>query len=233
MSEITDKVRSRAYWEVAIMPEPFDADRYEYGTLDGALQRATVRLRGWPVPYVDHRVASLRGANWIGQDIDATTVDHYEAWRFLTSGQFIQLRSVSADWRTGDAAPAIPTMFDYERAIEVWEILYYLTEVFELAARLALGGPPQKETRITTHLYGMQERGLVVGQRNRSPFMTEYRMTIPDFQQTVTLSRDAIVGDAMQGAINMSRQYFMRFGWNPADEQLAEMQAELTGVGWR
>ena len=91
-------------------------------------------MRGWPVPFVDHRAELLRGDDWTGQDIDAEIVSHYEAWRFFTSGQFNHLRAVSADWRTGQEATAVPV--GAHAVIEVWEILYYVTELFELAARL-------------------------------------------------------------------------------------------------
>src|SRR4051794_40631923 len=97
MTELTDKIRSKGFWDVAILPQPYDPNRYQYDTLGAVLARATVRMRGWPVPFVSDYEPVQYGDDWIGQEWDGG--DHVEAWRFFTSGQFNQLRSVSADWR--------------------------------------------------------------------------------------------------------------------------------------
>ena len=51
MTELTDKIRSKGFWDVAILPQPYDPNRYQYDTLGAVLARATVRMRGWPVPF--------------------------------------------------------------------------------------------------------------------------------------------------------------------------------------
>lgn len=232
MSELIEKIRSRGYWETAILPLPYESDRYLYETLEGVLGRATVRLRGWPVPYVDHSSNLDRGEDWIGQEIEGQVTSHDEAWRFFMSGQFNHLRSVSADWREGDEATPVPRGFDFESVIEVWEILYYLTEVFELAARFAMGGPPVEGTKILVTLHGLTNRGLVVAQRNRSSFAVPYKATIPEYRQEVVLTSDALLGGASEAAVHMAREFFLRFGWQPPTEQLVEMQEELTKDRW-
>lgn len=185
-----------------------------------------MRLRGWPVPYVDHREPPLRGEDWVGQDIDAEVVSQYEAWRFFTSGQFNHLRAISADWRTGQDGTAVPEGFN--AVIEVWEILFYLTEVFELAARLALGPPGDERMTLDVRLNGLRDRALVVGQSGRMPFATPYRTSSASLGQTVTLSRDELVAEGRQQAVKAAREMFLRFGWKPAVDQLADHQRELT-----
>lgn len=226
MSEVTDKIRSKGYWEVAIRPEPFVQDRVGYADLDDVLASVAVRLRGWPVPFIDNRDLLIRGDDWIGQDIDGAPVCHYEAWRFFTSGQFVQLRSVSADWRVGREATTVPEGF--ASVIEVWEILYYVTEVFELAARLVLGPAGGERTTLDVQLNGLQQRALVVGLPRRLPFMTPYVTTTASLRQQLTLSRDQLVAEARQKAVSMSREFFLRFGWKPSVTQLTELQNELT-----
>lgn len=108
VSEITDKIRSRGHWEVTIRPADFVADRVPYTDLPEILSHVAVRFRGWPVPFVDHRERFLGDSDWIGQDIDAGMVAHYEAWRLWMSGQFSQLRSVSADWGEGAETTRTP-----------------------------------------------------------------------------------------------------------------------------
>ncbi|HEX3240306.1 MAG TPA: hypothetical protein VHR18_09245 [Solirubrobacterales bacterium] len=232
MNELIEKIKSKGYWDISILPEPFKADRYHYETLEGVLARATVRLRGWPVPYIDYNAGFKRGEDWIGQEIDGQVTSHYEAWRFFMSGQFNQLRAVSADWREGQEATPTPPEFDFASVIEVWEILYYVTEVFELAARFTMGGPPAEKMKIVVRLHGLKDRGLVVGQNNRSPFAFPYKATLPDYCVERVLSNDALLGGASEAAVQMSRDFFLRFGWQPSTEQLVEMQEELTKDRW-
>ena len=153
-------------------------------------------------------------------------VSHYEAWRFFTSGQFSHLRSVSADWREGAEASHVPGSVD--AVIEVWEILFYLTEAFELSARLALGPAGDDRMLISARLEGLENRGLVVGQANRSDFFQPYVSHVDAISQKVELSRGELVADGRTQAAAMARQFFVRFGWKPPLEQLLEHQRELT-----
>jgi len=225
LSEITDMIRSKGHWDVGIRPQPFTEHRIDYGDLDEILASAVVRFRGWPVPFIDHREDLLRGDDWIGQDIDAEIVSHYEAWRFFSSGQFIHLRAVSADWRTGNEGTVVPE--GASSAIEIWEILYYLTELFELAARLALGRAGDERMTIDARLNGLQGRALVVGEPRRIPFSAPRRATVESHRQTVTLPREQLVAEPREKAVEMAREFFLRFGWKPSLDQLTEHQREL------
>ena len=227
MTDLSGKVRSRGHWDVAIRPATFVADRVPYEQLDEVVPSVEVRMRGWPVPYVDYwRDAVLRGDDWVGQDIDATVVDHYEAWRFFTSGQFTHLRSISADWRTGSEALQVPE--DFDALIEIWEILFYLTEVFELASRLSLSSAGDEQMVISASLRGLKNRGLIVGQRNRAEFMIPLRSHVESFSQEVELSREKLIADSRVTAVEMAREFFLRFGWKPPLDQLLDHQRELT-----
>src|SRR4051812_30631305 len=113
MSELTDKIRSKGHWVVAIHPAAFVENRVPYEALDEIVPSISVRLRGWPVPYANPgRHEQMRGDNWVGQEVNAETVDMYEAWRFYTSGLFTHLRAVSADWRSAAEATRIEADFD-------------------------------------------------------------------------------------------------------------------------
>jgi len=227
MTELTDKVRSRGHWEVAIRPATFVVDRVPYEQLDEVVPSVEVRMRGWPVPYVNYgRDAVLHGDDWVGQDIDATGVDHYEAWRFFTSGQFTHLRSISADWRTGSEALRVPE--DFGSLVEIWEILFYLTEVFELGARLALSPAGDEQMVISASLRGLRNRGLIVGQRNRAEFMFPQRSHVDSFSQEVELPREKLIAESKVAAVKMAREFFLRFGWKPPLDQLLDHQRELT-----
>jgi hypothetical protein len=228
MSEVTEKIRSRGYWEVAIRPLPLEAERVAYGDILAIIEAATVRMRGWPVPFIDRREAPIRAESWVGQDVDAELVGHHEAWRFFMSGQFNHLRAISADWRD-DEKRFIPEGFD--SVIQVWEVLFYLTEVFELASRLALGPAGEETMEIRVHLHNLENRGLIVGQNNRSEFFQPYRFQLNSIQREANLPREELVANAREHAVTMSREIFLRFGWEPSIEQLREHQQELTERG--
>lgn len=225
MSATTDKIRSRGHWDVVIRPQAFDDQRVPYEELDTILERAVVRFRGWPVPFIDNRKQPDRGKDWIGQDNDTEMVSHYEAWRFFTSGQFNHVRAVSADWREG--REATPTPAGVSAIIEVWEILFYLTEVFELAARLALLPGGDSSLHIGVALNGLQGRGLVVGQQNRMEFIEPYLAEVATIDRSFELTRDDLVANPRAQAVEMTREFLLRFGWKPSREQLAEHQLEL------
>lgn len=227
MSRVTQMIRSRGYWDVTIRPNDFAAERVSYDDLYRLLGSAAVRFRGWPVPLVDDRLELIRGEDWIGEDIDAGVVSHYEAWRFFTSGQFVHLRAVSADWRKGAEAPRLPS--GCRRVIEVWEILFYLTEVFELAARLALRPTGSDSMTIEVGLSGLAERCLVVGEEGRAEFLSPYPAPSEDrLTRSVSLPREEVISEPRSKAVETARYFFTRFGWQPSIQQLSDHQEELT-----
>jgi hypothetical protein len=53
----------------------------------------------------------------------------------------------------------------------------------------------------------------------------------PSLFKEVTLGRDQLVADAKGQAVTMTREFVMRFGWNPSHEQLADIQRGLLERG--
>jgi hypothetical protein len=225
VSPLIEKVRSRGHWSISIRPSSFDPMRVDYSALEDIVESLAVRFRGWPVPVVDRREQPLRGEDWVGQDIDASMVSHYEAWRFFTSGQFNHLRAVSADWREGRERTYVPS--GYDAVIEVWEILFYLTEVFEFAARLALSDAGDDPMVIGIGVEALGNRALVVGQHNRAEFIEPYR-TPTTYAVELSVGRDDLVARPRELAAEAARTFFLRCGWKPPIEQLLEHQRELT-----
>jgi hypothetical protein len=225
VGELTDLVRSRGHWDVVIRPATFVAERVPYEQLDEIIPSIAVRMRGWPVPYANYgRDELLCGGDWVGQDIDGMVI-HREAWRFFMSGQFSHLRAVPADWRgegNGVGAPSV---------IEVWEILFYLTEVFELAARLAIGPSGDENMVISAALAPLEGRGLIVGQPNRMGFSRPLISGVPSLSREVEISREHLVAEGRVAAAEMAREFFLRFGWKPPLDQLLDHQRELTEWG--
>jgi hypothetical protein len=224
VSDVLDKIRSRGYWDVEIRPLSFDAGRLSYEDLEDVIEGATVRMRGWPVPFIDQREPWLRGDDWVGQNIDALMVSHLETWRLFTSGQFVHFRAITADWGESDViAPERPG----ERIIPVWEILFYLTEVVELAARLTLKTKRPRSVLVRVTLSGMADRGLVVGQRNRPEFFHPYVQQQDLLHAEVEVPADDLIAEPRDVALGLAHHLLLRFGWKPAIEQLRGHQLEL------
>lgn len=226
MSGVVEKVRSRGYWETSIRPEPYIKDRVAYESLDDLLLKATVRLRGWPVPYIHPGEYEL-GEHWIGADVDASTVDLYEAWRFFQSGQFNHLRVISADWETYKGRTPVPAGFN--AVVEVWEILYYLTEVFELAARLSLTDAGDREMTVSVTLSGLRNRALEMGYPHYevSGFMAPHKTDAAQLSKSETIEREQLVGETRELAVEWARHFFVRFGWKPEAHLLSQLQRKL------
>lgn len=224
-SPIVDKIRTRGYWDVTIHPTRRLQKPLQPATLLDTLTRNVVSRRGWPVPFIDYRIPSQRTKDSVGQDIDAQMVGHYEAWRFTTNAQFSQLRSISADWREGTERTVVPR--GARAVIEVWEILFYITELVELAARLALLGGAD-EFHLAAELHGMADRALVAGTPNRE-LDADYISQLDVIDDARTVSVKQLTASSQQVAVDMSAALLAGFGWHAKLDVLRDYQGELLG----
>ena len=224
MTELTDAIRSRGHWNIAIRPEDFQESRVSYGNLGPIIERAVVRLRGWPLPFIEYREDFIREDEWIGQDI-SPGIHQPEAWRFYTSGQFTHLSGLVADWRADDLGIRVPD--GAQSIVAVWEILFFITEVFELAGRLALGPAGDERMVVEVGLNGLRHRALVVAQRNRAEFFAPRVTHMEAIERSVTLTRDELVAEPRAHAVALAQEIFLRFGFDASLNQLAEHQAEI------
>ncbi|HEU5271508.1 MAG TPA: hypothetical protein VFU36_16390 [Jatrophihabitans sp.] len=217
MTSVVDQIRQRAHWDIAIRPEPFTKTRLNLTELTPSIEHATVRMRGWPLPFIA-RGDLLHGPTWVGQDIEPIRVPQMEAWRMFTSGQFTQLRVISAEMDRSTQG---------QEVIQVWEVLFYMTEVFELAARLALSKAGSPSTTIDVHLRGASGRTLIPGEPGRLLY-DDYTATSDDIHYSVTLDRERLVAAPREEAVTATTNVFWQFGWEITDPRtLTEYQAQL------
>lgn len=140
----------------------------------------------------------------------------------------MHLRTISADWGESNViAPQIPQT---HRIIPVWEVLFYLTEVVELAARLTLKSRNPGSTLVRAKLCGMAGRGLVVGQSNRAEFFRPYVQQHDVLSAEIDVPADDLVAEPRDVALQLARHLLLRFGWKPPIEQLRGHQQELSEV---
>ncbi|MBA3842882.1 MAG: putative DNA binding domain-containing protein [Actinobacteria bacterium] len=220
-----DKVRSRGHWEIHVRPAVFEPDRVPYRELEETLTSAAVRLRGWPMPFIDYGRDMLRGTDWIGNDIDEPPTGRYETWRFLTDGEFAQLTAVAADWGHKFVGGEVPKGF--ASVVTVVETVFLMTEVYELAARLALGAAGADPMRVEVRLHNLAGRALIPGQVGRT-FMLPYKAPQGEsVGQVGVYPRDELVGSASALAVSACEDFFARFGWQPNRWEIEAVQNQL------
>lgn len=211
--------------DVAVRPAEYDAERLRRGALVAFVTDNTVRLRGWPVPYVDHKQAVHQEATWVGQDIEASVVPHHEAWRMCVSGQFLHQRALATDLRdAGDLRASAPGATG---AVAVWDVLLYLVEVAEFGARMstALDVP---SIAFDVSLRGIAGRELVSGDWNRDlhgPYVT----SLDKMEATVTMDAGRLLSETRQVGVELAQLLMGQFGLNVPDQVLMDWQSQIFG----
>lgn len=138
--EVSEKIKSRGYWQVVIRPTIYSADRIR--TLPACEEMVTtnrVRYRGWDFPYVNAGDMG-RGFNYIEMAVTIGSIS--EAWRFHQSGQFAFLRGLTEDWIQEEVGLFQEQGPNIEPGanLSILSALYHVSEVYEFATRLAQAG---------------------------------------------------------------------------------------------
>jgi hypothetical protein len=79
---------------------------------------------------------------------------------------------------------------------------------------------------VDVQLHGMGNRELIAGVTGRA-LHGEYRTTMPAIQEKRTLQRSELAAEPRKIAVDISRQIFLRFGFNASEPVMTEYQGEL------
>jgi len=224
-SPVTEHLAALGHSDIAVRPGPYNPQRLAPGQLEPFLEQQTVRLRGWPLPYRDYREPLQRYGTWIGQDIESTVVPHMEAWRQCASGQFLHRRALAADMR--DAAILEPLDDRATGAVAVWDVLLYMVEVAEFAARVAT------ELRcdhlsFDISLAGIAGRQLIAG--STDDYVRDGLIVYAD-QLTASRQIDstALLSDVRGTGVSLAQDLLRQFGLDVPDRVLLEQQQRIFG----
>lgn len=220
-SEVQRFILSKGHFDVSVRPATFDLDRVSSAALESLIVNNAVRLRGWPTPYVDHQTPILRHGEWIGQDIEARIVPHSEAWRACASGQFLHRRVFRVDLGATDGQLQ-PDASDATGAVVVWEVLFYLIEVAEFAARIATALESDSVT-ITVNLDGIAGRQLISGDWSRE-LDRDYLIHADRLAATETRATSDLLAAPRRVGIALAQTLFKKFGLNVPDQVLIDWQ---------
>ncbi|MEV0610816.1 RNA-binding domain-containing protein [Polymorphospora rubra] len=222
---VAEQLLRLGHTDVAIQPGPYTRDRVSPANLEEYVLQNVVRLRGWPVPFVDSRAPIMRHGSWIGQDIGPGGVPHLEAWRACTSGQFLHRRALATDLEESQyLKPYVPNA---SGAVAVWDILLYSVEVAEFAARI--GTQLECETvTISVALTQIGGRQLISGSPNRE-LNANYVVNARTLEAIETLETARLIEDPRRVGIQITQQLLRQFGASISDQVLSDWQDQVFG----
>jgi len=225
MTPVLKKIRSRGFWQVLIRPVKYKADRIQFTLLLPLIQKTSIQLRGWDFPHIDTINPIDKNITWIGQECDW---GHFlESWRFYQSGQFVHFGGIWHDWR--DQSDLWPAEKDWRPGalLGVAGTVFHFSEIYELAARLALSDAGDDLLHIEVKLSGLKNRSLWNDDPLRMGFVHQYRTSMDEFPSIVEVSRTELIANPNNLAIKEVQQLFARFGWNPSLEHLKAFQPKV------
>lgn len=214
-STLADKIKSRGYWRIIIRPPQFKKDLIP--SLDECLRlivESKVSLRGWDYPHVAREGEGLaNGLDWVESSTEWGEILEY--WRFYQSGQFAHLFSCEGDWvdRSQIKVQRLQRSQPLPGGIlDIIEIIYRTTEIYEFAARLASKNVFGSDLQITVELHGMKDRTLVLTDPRRVP-PDDYTCKLDDLPYSKTVSVETMLAKSSELALENILWFFERFNW--------------------
>ncbi|EMY34768.1 hypothetical protein D477_007948 [Arthrobacter crystallopoietes BAB-32] len=207
-----------------IHPSSFSPDRIAYTELQQKVAGSTVSKRGWPFPFSRE---PERGQDLIWEENGRM---HPEAWAFFTTGLFADLRSIG-EWQNDWDSLTI----DDERGITgnmpVWLPLCNFTEAIEFAVRLRAAMALDEPMAIRFEGKHLTGRRLVVADRGRSGFHSNYVYSAAEWSSNPILLDDTTaVAGTRQFAVEATKELVHRFGWTAVtDDLLSSIQDQVFG----
>jgi hypothetical protein len=218
VSTVYAEIARGGYFDAAVRPGPYDAARIPPEQLEYFLRKHTVRMRGWPVPYVDDREPVHRHGHWIGQEHSSGR--HKEAWRLTTSGQFLHRRAFVSD--LVDAQEPAADANGATGSVVVWDVLLYAVELVELAARFATDLACH-DVKVSLHLVNVEGRQLVSGDWARElygPYIVHAARL--DARREVLTAE--LLAEPREVAVRLTQELIGQFGVDIPDQALMDWQ---------
>ncbi|MEU1899322.1 RNA-binding domain-containing protein [Nocardiopsis dassonvillei] len=216
-------ITSPAFTDVAVRPGPYREERLRPEQLEPFLIEHVVRLRGWPVPFIDSRQPLLRHGAWIGQDVQSSMVPHAEAWRVFTSGHFLHRRVLATDLR--DSPTFAPTWSGATGTVTVRDVLLYMVEVAEFAARWSTTLVCETIT-FEVALDNVGGRELISGDSRRE-LHGPYTVTANRLETSIPIEVPRLLTTPRQVGVELAQKLLRHFGLNVPGQVLFDYQEQV------
>lgn len=222
-SETLIEIVGLGHYDVAVRPTIYSPNRVLPVDLESFVSDNTVRLRGWPVPFMDYRTPRQRHGSWIGQDEKSTVTPHEEAWRMCSSGQFLHRRVQVTD--LSGASELKASAADATGAVAVWDVLLYMVEIAELGARMATALDVASIV-LDVSLAGIAGRQLISGDFRRD-LHDSYRISADRLTATLVADGARLLADTPGVGIELAQELLHQFGLNISDKVLFDWQDQV------
>jgi hypothetical protein len=220
--DVLPNIKNGGHWEVLIRPTAFDEERLaSLSEAKRQLRACQVSFRGSFPIFSDDRLQ--RGLNFIENPFSSIGLGVQEVWRFYQSGLFLLYRSLSEDW---SKSAGLDPAFERGTALSILSTLYFVSEVFEFAARLAQEGIIAPEGYIQINLVGTKGRKLVFWGGDRILFDT-YTCNEKELPRSRILTGEEIVAERRDLAFNHFLWIMERFGFDAKPEIFRQDQEKF------
>jgi hypothetical protein len=219
-SSTYDQILASGHFDAGIKPGPHDATRLTPGQLEDFLRRHTVRMRGWPLPFIDSHQPVRRHGTWISQEYAG--LRHKEAWRLFTSGQFLHRRVLVSDLVDHGELAANAT--GATGSVVVWDVLLYAVELVELAARFATDLACDHVT-INFDLANIEGRQLISGEWARELY-GPYIISTDRLEARRRVTTSDLLADPRGVAVSIAQDLLGQFGLNVPEQVLMDWQEQ-------
>lgn len=224
MEQILEKIKTRGYWRVHYQPQKVD----NIPSLEKCLEIVTknkLSLRGWDFPHIpranfgdDHNIAP--GDNFYESWTDFGAIKEY--WRFYRSSQFILYKALAEDWFAEDPfyAGAYSGIQAGTSLGILHSVVYFFTEIFEFASRLAGQGLYKEGIAINISLHNTAKRSLWVDGQGRTPLMYPRTTQSKELSLTANLDFAEVKENSTAISHRCILEWLDKFGFNPNPDAL-------------
>lgn len=226
-TDILGEIRGGPHWKVVIRPQSFEQERIAtLGDCLIAVKDSRVWLGGRSYPGLDRED---RGEDWVAAWAESRGRSEY--WRLFQSGQFVHYFTFREDmpsWRTEDDRKYGKRSPEPNGYLDVGNLLYTCTEIFEFTACLMAAGilgPPDESPVVRIGMEHVRNRTLCAA----------FPWVLPDFRHAITDCLEhsrRVVGpgvsdEAAKQAREATRWFLDRFGMTTTDVVLKPEQEKI------
>lgn len=218
-SSFLGQLQGAGHMTASLVPEVDSGTEFPSGYLERLLTENVVRLRGWPLPFIDND-GPRRYQGFLAQDLEPIKVPLAEAWRFTSGGAFSQKRVLSDDLEPETRGWSLQG----SDMVKIPDVLLYLIEIVVFASRLASSlDAPRVSFRFS--LENISGRRLETGTWKRE-LDREYTFQGVSLHREESLEIEELFSDPVGRGIEVAQKIFAGFGANLSAAVLRDWQAQ-------
>jgi hypothetical protein len=231
--DVIKKIKNHGYWRIHFQPF-IHHKKLSLSECKEVVSSNAVAFRGWDYPHIPHSKDQFTSIE-AGQDyyqawLDWEEYGHIEFWRMFQSGQFIHYRALHEDWRevrmnnvlSDEKRDSTPGKY-----LGVVGTVYLFTEIFQFLSKLTRSSLYNEGVKVSITLENTNGRSLYVDDFLRTSFFQKYSTGADKILFESTFTKEQIISDPNELALQALMELFERFEWKANLEQLKVDQEKL------